>query len=688
MFNSNNNTYAVTEETQDSLLDKLEELSSNSFDLSSLLQSFTSTTNLEAQNSLQDQFNFDSVALSNEIDSFDEISEQDFSEIDDKLPASENFLLINTPLTANFDGALDSQGALSATYSDGVSNSFDSLNTLFANSPVYVGHVEGSLRADRFTYTPGTGNQLTVISGNGNLNYGAGYYDSLNLASISVDQVVDYSFADINGGGETFNLGNGDRVFDYITLDNGDKFLFEGIDKVTFAEGEIDLTVNPNDTEYLNQWNLHMMGVQNAWRFTNGSDKVLVGVQDTGLGVVNGSIHNDLRSTWFYNDGNGLSGNLSDDFYSVGRQRSETTSHGTAVQGIIAANTNNGIGIAGINWNSDVYNIDVLGGNRGDLSLVEATQAMINHANNQGQNLIVNMSLGTSSFGVNYHSDFEQLVANNQDNALFVIAAGNSGNLGQAGLASPAVLAQSYDNVIAVGASWGNYDYYGNQTEPGQRIQYNNWWGSQYGSGLTLMGPSEVPTTEAYRYSSFFSGFSYEDDFNGTSAATPNVTGVASLVWSANSDLSATQIKDILSDTAYDLGSEGYDWEYGHGFVNADAAVRRAMAISATNSFTGVLSSTDFATVNANANALDATAIEPLTGNTNEFTLEADSLLLAEQVSDDSFVGSLDDSTISFGAASSNELPVSDYLADALNSPLALSNGLGEEAIFDNEIDV
>lgn len=690
MLESNSNSPTAIDDLSDSFTEKsflLEKSIPTPFDISSLLKSFTPSTNSEAENSLQDLSNFDLATTINNFDGFD--LESDHTEVVDELPVSEN-LLTQTLFTDNLDVGLDSQDTFSATDSSGISNDFYGLNTVQANSLIYSGHVQGSLKADRFNYTPGAGNQLTVVSGNGNLNYGRGYYDSLNLSSVSVNQVVDYSFADINGGGETFNLGNGDRVFDYITLDNGDKFLFEGIDKVSFAEGEIDLTVNPNDTEYLDQWNLHMMGVQNAWRFTTGSDDVLVGVQDTGLGVVNGSIHHDLRTTWFYNDGNGLSGNLSDDFYSAGRQRSETSSHGTAVQGIIAADTNNGIGIAGINWNSDVYNIDVLGGNRGDLSLVEATQRMINHANSRGQNLIVNMSLGTSSFGVNYHSDFEQLVANNQGNALFVIAAGNSGNLGRAGLASPAVLAKKYDNVIAVGASWGNYDYYGNQTEPGQRIDYDNWWGSQYGSGLTLMGPSEVPTTEAYRYSSFFSGFSYEDDFNGTSAATPNVAGVASLVWSANSDLAATDIKDILSDTAYDLGREGYDWEYGHGFVNADAAVRRAMAMSATNSFTGVLNSTDFATANLSANAFDTSAIEPLTGNTddNEFTLEEDSLLLADPVSDHSFFDSLEDSTISFGAASSNELPVSDYLADSLNSPLALSNGLGEEAIFYNEIDV
>lgn len=33
-----------------------------------------------------------------------------------------------------------------------------------------------------------------------------------------------------------------------------------------------------------------------------------------------------------------------------------------------------------------------------------------------------------------------------------------------------------------------------------------------------------------------------------------------------------------MSETAYDLGTPGYDTTYGHGFVNADAAVRRAIA--------------------------------------------------------------------------------------------------------------
>jgi hypothetical protein len=459
------------------------------------------------------------------------------------------------------------------------------LESLSSTQPS-VGHIEGTLNADIFTLN--TRYDVNIISGNGNVEFGAGYYDVLDLSNISVDDVVNSSFAEVDEGGVIFDLGNGDRVFDYLQLSDGTEVLFEGLDGIVFSDQEINLTTTPDDPYYQAQWNLHMMGVQNAWRFTTGSDDVLIGVQDTGLGVDGyGDLHEDLNidHTLYYNgDNNGFNGNLADDFFRqvTGDSYAKSTSHGTAVQGIIAAETDNGIGVAGINWNSQVYNIDVLDGNTGDLSVVEATQAMIKQADSQGQNLVINMSLGSDSFGTlaSYDADFEQIVADNP-NVLFVIAAGNSGNEGREGLASPAVLAKDYDNVIAVGASWGTYDYYGYATTPGTRIEYDSW-GSQYGEGLTLMGPSEVYTTDA----NTTTGFAYESQFNGTSAATPNVTGVASLLWSANKDLTAAEIKEILSQTAYDLGTAGYDEDYGYGFINADAAVRRAIALKSTSTST------------------------------------------------------------------------------------------------------
>lgn len=443
---------------------------------------------------------------------------------------------------------------------------------------------QGTLSADNFiidrTYS------VSVISGNGNVDFGAGMYDNIDLSDVSVEEVVNYNPAQIDGGGVVFDPGNGARVFDQLTLTDGTEIYFEGIDRLTFAEGVQDLAITPNDPIFELQSGLHMMGVQNAWRFTQGSEEVLIGIQDSGLATnANANMHPDIRrdDTLFFNGNNvGLNGNMADDFAlgTGANAQIQTTSHGTSVQGIISAEGNNGEGIAGINWNSEVYNIDIIGGNNGDFDPVFATQEMIDTARGRGQQLVVNMSIQTiNSFGVlnPNHSEFANLVANNPD-VLFVISAGNFGNNGKEGLSSPAILAQQFNNVMAVGASWSSSDRDGNPVAPGTRIEYSDW-GSQYGDGLTVMGPSEVPTTNATAEGEF----NYNTLFNGTSAAAPNVSGVASLVWSANSDLTAAEVNQIISETAYDLGAEDYDIFYGNGMVNADAAVRRAMAIARNN---------------------------------------------------------------------------------------------------------
>jgi serine protease len=437
------------------------------------------------------------------------------------------------------------------------------VTALDANAATSVKIVNGSLWADTFTYT---NDRRTVFSGNGNINFGEGWRDLLNLSSIS-SRTVSFNLATAQGGGVIYNPGSGSRVFDSLTLSNGNQILFEGIDRIQFADGALNLAVVPNDPGFNYQWNLPMMGVQGAWRFTTGSQQVAIGIEDTGLGV-NGSIHPDLRASNTYIYGR----NYYDDF------ERDYTSHGTDVQGIIVAASNNGFGMTGINWQSRVFQTDVLGGDAADLSLGAATQLMANSARLGGERLVINMSLGYSeSQGrTGLDPEFEQAVANNP-NVLFVIASGND-DLN--GLSYPGSLANKYANVMAIGAVWGSEDYYGNYTTPGTRISYPGWWGSNYGEGLTLMGPSEVISTSATNWSDGVR-FDYDLQFNGTSAATPNVTGVASLVWSANANLTAAQVRQVLAETAYDRGAPGYDRVYGSGVVNADKAVRRAMAIAA-----------------------------------------------------------------------------------------------------------
>ncbi len=457
----------------------------------------------------------------------------------------------------------------------------------------------GTLGADQFTLTPGY--RRYVFSGNGNVDYGAGLFDRLDLSAFSSSSVR-WNPVTANGtGGVRYNPGNGDRLFDQLLLSDGREILLEGIEKIVFqneslATGFINagLTVNPSDPLFTRQWNLHMMGVHTAWRFTTGSNSVLIGVQDGGIALTNeGKSHPDFRSNAMHT----TPGNDSaDDFFDVPKNKPDLFGHGTAVLGIIAAASNNGTGMSGINWVSPVISADVLGGNRGDISSeqairqwAEATQPV----GGSGQRMIINMS-----FTGPVSEDFRNLVRQYQDRILFVISSGNDS---QSTLPTPSVLASNNLNVIAVGASWGKTDAFGQSRTPGTRIEYPNSWASQYGPGLTVMAPSEHITTRAtldprtgqvifntypnnpaspLTNSQLRQLQNLDLAFNGTSAAAPNVTGIASLVWSANPTLTAAQVRQILSETAINVGTPGYDLFTGYGFVNADAAVRRAMAIA------------------------------------------------------------------------------------------------------------
>ncbi len=61
--------------------------------------------------------------------------------------------------------------------------------------------------------------------------------------------------------------------------------------------------------------------------------------------------------------------------------------------------------------------------------------------------------------------------------------------------------------------------------------------------------------------------------WDGTSMATPHVSAVAALVWSANPSWTNVQIRDALAATAEDLGTAGRDVYYGYGLVRAKAAL-------------------------------------------------------------------------------------------------------------------
>ena len=515
-------------------------------------------------------------------------------------------------------------------------------------------YIRGTLEAETFSLVPDR--QTTVISGNGNIDYGTGVYDTLDLSTISVSQVAEVNFAANPEGGTVFDVGDGERAFDSITLDDGRQVIFEGIENIVFADDNIDLAFSPDDTSFDDQFNLHMMGVQTAWQFTQGTDDVLIGVQDTGLGVdPTGNLHPDLRAEFFDPE------NVVDEF--IIADVPEDISHGTAVQGIIGAETDNGVGIAGINWNSDIDHIDVIGSNAGDIDFDRATQLMIDQAVSQGQKLVINMSFGDAGIT----PDFEALIANNQDDVLFVMATGNDS---ATEITDPSSLAQQYDNVVAVGAAWGRLDKMtGESVAPGTIAEFSNT-----GEGITLVGSAAALTTSADPQGTF----DYAE-FGGTSAATPNVAGVASLVWSANSNLTATQVKQIMSETAFDLGEEGYDLTYGSGFVNADAAVRRAIAIGQDAPATATLNTVSSTISDTNSSSFNSGfSVLPETGITTASTFN-------ERLNDTVSQDSTNDNLLE---PSDADLPTSlfDYDAPELQNLAKLDSQLIQDDLFSSPL--
>jgi subtilisin family serine protease len=63
--------------------------------------------------------------------------------------------------------------------------------------------------------------------------------------------------------------------------------------------------------------------------------------------------------------------------------------------------------------------------------------------------------------------------------------------------------------------------------------------------------------------------------FSGTSMATPHVSASAALLWSLNPTLSAYEIRRAIEETAQDLGTAGFDPQFGHGVVDVLAAAKR-----------------------------------------------------------------------------------------------------------------
>jgi hypothetical protein len=221
--------------------------------------------------------------------------------------------------------------------------------------------------------------------------------------------------------------------------------------------------------------------------------------------------------------------------------------HGTHVAGIIAAQ-NNTFGVLGVAPQASLFAVKVLSSSGSGTwsSVISGIQWAIDNDMD-----VINLSLG-SSVG----STALKTICDNAYNAgiLILAAAGNSGRAGSTNECE--IYPARYDSVIAVGAVDSNLS----------RANF-----SSTGASLELAAPG-VAVYSTYRHNTY-------TEMNGTSMACPHAAGVAALVMASglsdnnqNGNLN-DEARAILRNSAHDLGTTGWDREYGYGLVDAAAAV-------------------------------------------------------------------------------------------------------------------
>lgn len=323
---------------------------------------------------------------------------------------------------------------------------------------------------------------------------------------------------------------------------------------VDFAEPSYILRLlrEPNDTYYRGrQWNLGRIGMPEAWDVAVGAGAPAVAVIDSGVDASHPDLAGKLLPGW-----NAIA-NTADVYDAEG--------HGTHVAGLLAAQTDNAQGIAGVTWSGKVVPVKV---SRFDgTSQSPVVSAAINWAVDNGAR-IINLSLGGP-----YPSEILRRAVERarQRGVLIVAAAGNCARGGDNCTERNQVeYPAAFPGVLAVGAT----------TFDDQSATYSTQ--GRYIGIAAPGGDADATDTDDRRWifgpvprAISSSGYAR---FVGTSQAAPHVAGVAALVWEVAPRLTADDVATLLRDTAVDLGSPGWDQAFGFGRINAAAALRAALS--------------------------------------------------------------------------------------------------------------
>ena len=205
--------------------------------------------------------------------------------------------------------------------------------------------------------------------------------------------------------------------------------------------------------------------------------------------------------------------------------------HGTHVAGTIAAKANNGLGVAGVSFNSSLAICKAL--NAAGSGTTAGVANCITYLAGKGVK-VISMSLGGGA-----STTLQTAVRNATNSGSLIIAA--AGNDGDATLNYPA----AYPEVVSVAATDANDN----------RASFSN---ANSDVEIAAAGVDVLSTKRGGGYVKF----------SGTSMATPHVSGVAALIAAKNPTWSASQIRAKLDTAVDDKGAPGRDPQFGFGRVN------------------------------------------------------------------------------------------------------------------------
>jgi len=291
---------------------------------------------------------------------------------------------------------------------------------------------------------------------------------------------------------------------------------------------DYDLFQNFNNNT-TSSWHLDLIWAQAAWDVTHGTTPIAISDQNYW------SNHEDLVGKILYYD----------------TTNTLSQGHGTAVATLAAGNTDNGVGVASIGYESQ-------------LGLFRMNYNEVLQAAYDGYK-VINMSWAS---GCNFNTYVNDALHEVYGLGVFLVA--SAGNGSTCGGPSELVYPAAYDVVFAVSSVDHNDSHDSN----------NNGNTHQHNSSVDLTAPGyNVPLTAAPGWSLFGSGTSY---------ASPIVAGTAGLIISAFPGISPAQIKYVLQTTATNIDTQNpnYIGMLGAGRLNAGYAVKTALAlyISSQNS--------------------------------------------------------------------------------------------------------